>query len=379
MKRYPFIVHLIGWICFLSLPLIFTAGLNRSRSVFSLFATLPFWTFVLVYVVIFYLNYYVLLPKIFVKNKLFLYGVFVVILGGLITVLKPYDRINNQSRNLSSQTRGRENGLPPMDNQPDGPPPLDRNRDGLPPSQDGRPGPLNPQAGGGGPFIDIISTFLFFVVIAFGIAIDTTRRWRQTEQRAILAEADKANAELSFLKAQINPHFLFNTLNNIYSLAVTKSDDAPGSILKLSNIMRYITDEAGQDFVSLESEVRCVSDYIELQRIRLGKKVTLDFQVQGQVATQNIAPLVLMTFIENVFKYGTSNHEPSHIEIALNVKPTKIFFSTRNKIFNRKLEDRTGIGIVNTKKRLAFLYPNRHELLITNVDGIFTVELTLLA
>jgi len=108
---------------------------------------------------------------------------------------------------------------------------------------------------------------------------------------AARAEADKANAELSFLKAQINPHFLFNTLNNIYSLAVIKSDVTADSIMKLSNIMRYVTDEATEDFVPLQDELHCLTDYIELQRLRLGKKVTLNYAIAGDPAYKKLRRL----------------------------------------------------------------------------------------
>jgi two-component system LytT family sensor kinase len=132
-------------------------------------------------------------------------------------------------------------------------------------------------AGKRGPRIDIISVMLFIMIIILSVAMDLTRRWRETTERAAIAEADKANAELSFLKAQINPHFLFNTLNNIYSMAVTKNENTAGTIMKLSNIMRYVTDDVNEDYVSLQSEVDCITDYIDLQKLRLGKKVSLEY------------------------------------------------------------------------------------------------------
>src|SRR6201999_506982 len=104
--------------------------------------------------------------------------------------------------------------------------------------------------------------------------------------------------------------FLFNTLNNIYTLAVIQDEHAPDSILKLSNIMRYVTDDTREDFVPLQSEVDCINDYIELQKLRLGTKTQVDFKITGDIESKQIAPLILMTFIENVFKYGISKHEP---------------------------------------------------------------------
>jgi LytS/YehU family sensor histidine kinase len=226
--------------------------------------------------------------------------------------------------------------------------------------------------------VDLFAVFLLCTIWALSTAIRITQQWQQTEKRAVKAEADKANAELSFLKAQINPHFLFNTLNNIYSLAVRQNENTAASIMKLSNIMRYVTDDVNRDYVSLQSEVECITDYIDLQRLRLSKKVYVDFAVTGNTEGKKIPPLVLMTFIENVFKYGISSHEPSGINIKLFAEEKTITFFCQNKLFSteRKAE-RTGIGISNTRQRLLHLYPNRHLLNITTDDGLYTVQLTL--
>lgn len=148
-------------------------------------------------------------------------------------------------------------------------------------------------------------------------AIQIMRQWQLSEERAKQAELDKTSAELSFLKAQINPHFLFNTLNNIYTLAVIQDEHAPDSILKLSNIMRYIADDTRGDFVPLIYEISCINDYIELQKLRLCSKIRIDLKVTGNVESKDIAPLILMTFVENIFKYGTSNHEQSTVSINI--------------------------------------------------------------
>jgi LytS/YehU family sensor histidine kinase len=225
---------------------------------------------------------------------------------------------------------------------------------------------------------DITSVILFITVWSLSTALCIIKQWRLTEQRATKAEADKANAELSFLKAQINPHFLFNTLNNIYSLAVTNNENTAPSIMKLSNIMRYVTDDIGEDFVPLDSEIQCITDYIDLQRMRLGKTMNVDLYVSGPTADKKIAPLVLMTFVENVFKYGISNHEPAAITIKISVERDQINFYSLNKLFETKRNvERTGIGIANTLQRLQHLYPNKHSLKIDTNNGFYTVQLTL--
>lgn len=190
------------------------------------------------------------------------------------------------------------------------------------------------------------------------------------------AEADKANAELSFLKTQINPHFLFNTLNNIYLLAVVKSDNTASSILKLSNMMRYFTDEVHEDFVTLEDEVDCMKDYIDLQSLRLGSSTKVNFTIEGRVQDRKIAPLVLMTFVENAFKHGVSKHEQSFIDIQLNVNDSHIKFTCSNRLFaNNKNAERTGIGLTNVQQRLDYLYPDRYRLSMNTDNGNYTVNL----
>src|SRR4029078_3784733 len=138
-------------------------------------------------------------------------------------------------------------------------------------------------------------------------------------QQAARAEADKANAELSFLKAQVNSHFLFNTLNNIYSLAITKNENVADAVMKLSNIMRYVTDDANEDFVSLEKELDSISNYVSLQRLRLGNKATINFIIEGDIHDKQIAPLILMPFVENTFKHGISYASASTIDIKITI------------------------------------------------------------
>jgi LytS/YehU family sensor histidine kinase len=142
--------------------------------------------------------------------------------------------------------------------------------------------------------------------------------------------------------------------------------------------MRYVTDDVTEDYVSLESEIDCLRDYIDLQKLRLGKKMTVEFLVEGGIAGKKIAPLILMNFIENVFKYGTSSHETSTIRIHLFVQNNNIVFFCQNKLFDAKPStSRVGIGIQNTRQRLQRLYPDHHFLNITKENGFYTVQLTL--
>jgi two-component system LytT family sensor kinase len=367
------ITHITGWLIFLSLPLLFINGQPHSdANWWELLLSRPYWLFVLVYMLLFYCNTEYLIPQLFFQKKWLAY--FGILLAALMLVyyLQPFDRLLGHG----AQHGFNRGAIGPLQEGPYGMPPSWGN--GFPP-----PGPPGGGPGGRGPgnngrHTDMVSIFLFLVVVTLAIAVELTKRWRLTEQRVMRAEADRAHAELSFLKAQINPHFLFNTLNNIYTLALTGNEHTANSIMKLSNIMRYVTDDAAENFVSLESEVDCIRDYIDLQRLRLGKKTRLDFSVSGDLSRKEIAPLILMTFIENVFKYGLSNHAESTLIIRIFAEARTITFFSQNPLFSdRPAQERTGIGILNTRQRLDHLYRNKYLLNITDSDGLYTVELTL--
>lgn len=224
--------------------------------------------------------------------------------------------------------------------------------------------------------IDLLSLILFLMAMAAGAMLVLAKQWRITERNKALVEIQKVKAELAFLKVQVSPHFLFNTLNNIYALAITKNENTASGILRLSNIMRYVTDEAKEDFVPIVKEIGCINDFIELQKLRLSKNSTLDYSVTGKYGNVKIAPLILMAFIENVFKHGISNHTSTKASIAIHVNEKGISLKTRNAVI-RKNDNRDGIGLINVKQRLELLYPGLHKLQISEDNGIFTVILEL--
>ncbi len=191
-------------------------------------------------------------------------------------------------------------------------------------------------------------------------------------------ENDKLNAQLQQLKAQIHPHFLFNTLNSIYALAIRHDERTADTIVKLSEFMRYMLRDAHQQKVSLQKEVQYISNYIELQRARLRDAVDIEYSQEGSVENGQIAPLILFTFIENAFKHGVNPDEDSLIRITLTHNEDQLRLSVFNKQVNRgPLEDSTGIGLQNTKERLRLLYPGAHQLIIDDNPIHFSVELTL--
>lgn len=363
-KLISVIAHIAAWLFFFSLVLGFVYRMPEENVVQGRILSVSFLLFSFIYISLFYLNTFVLIPQLYLKKKYFLYLVTVLVLFTAVYTVRPFEKLVRRSPERSQRM---------------GPPPAFQR----PPDMQSSPSAGTDRKPTGEkrrriPPSDIVSIILFVAVWSLSTAICIIREWRRTESRVIQAEADKANAELSFLKAQINPHFLFNTLNNIYSLAITKNEHTAESIMKLSNIMRYVTDDVREDFVSLENEIGCLRDYIDLQKLRLGKKMKVEFIVEGVVAGKKIAPLILMNFIENVFKYGISNHEPSDILIRLSVQDNHIVFFCRNKLFETKHPSaRTGIGLQNTRQRLQHLYPDKHFLNINTEDGFYTVQLTL--
>jgi len=187
-------------------------------------------------------------------------------------------------------------------------------------------------------------------------------------------------SEIALLRSQVNPHFLFNTLNNIYSLVYSKSDEAPEAVMKLSSIMRYMLYDSNTDFVPVYKEIEYLNSFIELQQLRLAQKGFVEIKVLGSMENRIIAPMLLIPFVENAFKHGEKNREPGII-IQLQLKKDELIFSVENFIKGisaiHPVDDSGGFGLDNIKRRLELLYPEKHKLEITTVDDTYKVELTI--
>jgi two-component system LytT family sensor kinase len=193
-------------------------------------------------------------------------------------------------------------------------------------------------------------------------------------------ENQKLRAELSYLKMQVNPHFLFNALNNIYSLAVSEKGKKTGdSIMKLSELLRYVLyeKEDDQNKVSLDNEIKHINSYIDLVKLRYENGVCINFSIEGDTHDKRIAPLLLFPLIENASKHGVMNDPQKPIQIDLNVSDSCIHFTIKN-FKNNYLKDETGgIGIQNVQKRLDLLYPNQYKLKVDESSEQFIVDLQL--
>jgi LytS/YehU family sensor histidine kinase len=196
----------------------------------------------------------------------------------------------------------------------------------------------------------------------------------------MMSRKQQMDAELSYLKAQINPHFLFNTLNTIYSLSISKSDETPDSVLRLSGLMRYVLYDAHQDNVPLDKEINYLKDYIDLQKMRLGDTVLLSYSLPDAGDYFRIAPLLLIPFIENAFKFGVNPEKESKIEIFIDVKGNELIMKVNNNKVTQPLpeENRDKIGVDNTISRLAMLYPGRHSLEINESEVDYRMKLKIL-
>ena len=381
-RKLSISMHVLGWILFMSLPTLFMSDPYWGLNILPLLKSPYYWLFFSCFALVFYLHINVLFPMLFLEKKYFGYGIALAILFVGILLLQPFDKLLSvKSTFPNAASSGHQEQPPPRFKAPDWQEKEGIHKDNIPPGwNDNRP-PGNmeqPQRRINKPRFDIISVFFYLFTIAAGIALETARKWRQSEQRTAQAETQRAKAELYILKAQINPHFLFNTLNNIYGLSVLQHPETPASILRLSNMLRYLTEESTSDFVPLEDELNCLNDFIALQKLRMGKK--MEVHVTTKVADNlfPVPPLVLMTFVENAFKFGTSNHEPAAITIHITQENEQLHFFCSNRLFqNRTNLEGTQTGLENTKKRLGFLYENRHQLDISTENGHFTVSLTL--
>lgn len=202
------------------------------------------------------------------------------------------------------------------------------------------------------------------------------KHWTKKQQEWLQAEKEKVSAELQLLKAQVHPHFLFNTLNNIYSFSLQNSAKTPNLILKLSSLLSYMLYDCKADEVQLEKELEVMRNYIDLEKERYGNQLELSLNTEGNTKNQFIAPLLLLPFLENAFKHGTSEQlEKPWLSVDIAIKNNLL----RCKIANSKNEfvpfRENGIGIQNVKKRLQFLYPDNHELKLNDEGAFFVASL----
>jgi two-component system LytT family sensor kinase len=229
-------------------------------------------------------------------------------------------------------------------------------------------------------FPKIVKMFVTIYPVTFtAIAIKLLKYWYANKQAQQVLIQEKLEAELKFLKTQIHPHFLFNTLNNLYALTLKKSDKAPEMVLKLSELINYMLYECKSDEVPLSKEIKFIHNYVAIEKMRYGDKVDVDIRVTGQTTERNIAPLILLPFVENAFKHGASeNLLQSWVKVTVDAHADHVVIKVENsKAGENEQNGNAGIGIQNVKRRLVLLYPERHELKIINGTETFLVVLSI--
>jgi two-component system, LytTR family, sensor kinase len=343
-KVVTILVHLTAWIIFLTLPFIFRPRIDSGLDINEqIILSLHLISFSLFLILIFYFHGYWMIPRLMLKKKWVTYIGLQILLLAAFVFFREFLFMRRPPGHFP---------VPPMN---------------VPRSEFEF---FKPAMGN--------SIFLYFVIVIISGGVRIMQEWIKAEKRAKQNEAERMAMELSLLRSQINPHFLFNTLNNIYSLALIKSEMTADAVMKLADIMRYLTEDSNSDKVVLNREVDYLRHYVELQRIRLESKMKIVVNLSGNFLNYSIPPLILMPFVENAFKYGTSSHQDTEISINLAIINDVLKLNIINRIFTgNKNTGTNGIGIKNTRQRLEHIYPGKHTLEITDSGKIFKVFLSI--
>ncbi len=346
MQYKTYWIHLLACALFIVLPVLVS---SRPPGEPFLTVTRPFIRDIIGNVLLllfFYLNYYLLIPNFYFKKKYLWYSVFIVLCFALVAVLPSIFTGRNPFGPGSVATSKLIESLPP-------------------------PGPNAPMPNGN--FFEEVRNHIFLFIIVLFFSLLMRLRSRLFEERE-----NQLHAELSYLKEQINPHFLFNTLNSIYALAIQKDDRTPDALINLAGLMRYVIKDANDNRIALQKELEYIQNYIELQKARLGETVRISFKINGQGGNHEIVPLILITYIENAFKYGVNPDEDSELLIDIKVQENKLEMLVWNKKVKTLINTiSTGIGIKNTAARLGLLYPGKHLLTINDEARSYSVNLTI--
>ncbi|MBN1415794.1 MAG: histidine kinase [Bacteroidales bacterium] len=302
-------------------------------------------------VIFFYINYYILIPNLLTKKKFGLYTVAILVLlliafSSIRFITLKYD--SQRELEIIHRRHGPEKAEFILHR-------IARNR-------------------------GMGAVFFTFLVLAVSTSIKVTSDWYKMDKKRKEAENEKLSTELELLKSQINPHFFFNTLNNIYSLSIRKSERTSEAIVKLSQLMRYIIYDTDKDKVPLSKEIDYINNYIELEKLRLRDNVEVRFLVDGKVSEKLIEPLLLLPFIENAFKHGIGHKQPCTISIRISLFDSRLILCVENPVLPKsetQQPDKQGFGMYNAERRLQLLYDKNYTLETTIVDSVFRVELIL--
>lgn len=356
MKRpFPlFPVHILGSLLFLSLPILYMrTPLSELTWDEFLRSEMTLWDLVahILMLGFFYLSYYLLIPRLFTTRR---YGIFITVVVASLVAVYVVPNLFYPYRPHFHPEPGKTIFMSQE-------------------AADSLKVKLDPPERHRGKSLLMFSHnfFVFLAVLFIALSLRLIQQWRRSER-------ERLHAELSFLKAQVHPHFLFNTLNSIYSLALSRSDETAPAIVKLSEMMRYVITEASEEFVPLEKELHYIRDYIDLQSLRLDKNAKVHSSIEGDPDNLLIAPLLLIPLIENAYKYGVNPEDDSVIDIRIRVSGTRVTLDIANTKVdaNHNKNIALGIGLHNTRQRLELFYPGRHTLTIDETETEYRLHLS---
>ncbi|QXP67857.1 histidine kinase [Polaribacter sp. AHE13PA] len=335
-KKITLFSHLLVWLVLFSMPYILSYGqeqdLNRVIA--------HFWVPIAFYAVIFYINYFVLIDKYLFSNKTVQFILINLVIIAFSLILKELLEDLFFAESLK-KTANKDGNGPPIK------------------------------------MFLYVQMLSYMAPLLFSIAIKTTKRWIQTEAERKEALNVKLKSELQHLHYQLQPHFFFNSLNNIYAMVDISPDQAKTSIHSLSKLMRYMLYETNEETISLSKEIDFMKKYIDLMKLRVSDKTVVNYNFPPEETGIKIAPLLFISLIENAFKHGVSASKPSTIDINISTLEKTVLFIIENDDFPKKSDDKSGsgIGLVNIKKRLELLYPNKNSFNTTVKDNRFIARL----
>ena len=329
------LTHILVWLVLFSMPYVLSYG--QSQEINRIIA--HFWIPLASYAIIFYLNYFLFIDRYLFTKKTLLFLVLNLVAIALFITLKEQIEVSCFSELMRKPNN--DKGSPPFK------------------------------------MFVYVQMLSYMAPLLFAIAIKTTHRYIKTEAENQEAIQHKLQSELKHLHYQLQPHFFFNSLNNIYSLVDVSPEQAKSSIHSLSKLMRYLLYESNLEKVPLSKEIEFLKKYIDLMKLRVSEKTTVEYSFPEQLSTIQVAPLLFISLIENAFKHGVSGSKESHIKIVMATEDNKILFTIENSNFPKKTDDKSGsgIGLVNLEQRLQLLYPNMYSFDTSVEEGVFLVAL----
>ena len=336
-KNIVILSHLLVWIMLFSMPYLLSYG--QEQDVNRLVA--HFWIPLMFSAIIFYFNYFVLVDQFLFPKKMIQFVVINTVIIIAFLFVKEFIEDNYFSDLIKKRSNNNGNEGPPFK------------------------------------IYIYVQILTYMAPLLFSIALKTTKRWIKTEAERKEVTNFKLQSELQHLHYQLQPHFFFNSLNNIYAMVDISPDQAKTSIHGLSKLMRYMLYETSEESIALTKEIDFMKKYIELMKLRVSEKTVVNYSFPSDETGIKIAPLLFISLIENAFKHGVSASKASAIDINMTLDNQTVLFTIENHNFPKKTEDKSGsgIGLANIKKRLELLYPNKNSFITFVKDNRFVAQL----